>query len=146
MKKIYNRRAFIGTAGVTMAGLGIAPQLLKAAEGPAGYPVRLGGPVFGKINDTGEWIQELKSLGYSAAYCPLQPGATEEAIRSFRQEAEKNNIIIAEAGVWNNMLDPDEEKRKAAIEKNIEVLRLADEIGARCCVNISGARGEIWDG
>ncbi|MDP4224723.1 MAG: TIM barrel protein, partial [Bacteroidota bacterium] len=47
---------------------------------------------------------------------------------------------------WNNMLDPDEEKRKAAIEKNIEVLRLADEIGARCCVNISGARGEIWDG
>ena len=32
------------------------------------------------------------------------------------------------------------------LTKNIDALRLADEIGARCCVNISGARGEKWDG
>ncbi len=29
---------------------------------------------------------------------------------------------------------------------NIAALQLADEIGASCCVNISGARGEIWYG
>ncbi len=32
------------------------------------------------------------------------------------------------------------------MEKNVASLNLADEIGANCCVNISGARGEIWDG
>ncbi len=145
MKKIYNRRTFLRTA-VVGAGITLSMRALRAEKMPAGYPVRLGGPVFGRINDPSDWIKELKSSGYTAAYCPLQPGAPPEAIRSFRHEAEKNNIIIAEAGVWNNMLDPDNQKRKAAIEKNIEVLRLADEIGARCCVNISGARGEIWDG
>lgn len=146
MKKIYNRRNFLRTAAVSGAGITLSMRTLSAATRPAGYPVRLGGPVFGKVIDPAGWIKELKLLGYSAAYCPLQPGAPAEEIRSFRQEAEKNNIIIAEAGVWNNMLDPDDQKRKAAIEKNVEVLRLADEIGARCCVNISGARGEIWDG
>ena len=69
-----------------------------------------------------------------------------ELIRSFREEAKKSNILIAEVGVWNNMLDPDENAREAAMKKNIEALQLADEIGACCCVNISGARGEIWDG
>jgi sugar phosphate isomerase/epimerase len=67
-------------------------------------------------------------------------------IRSFRSEAKKNNILIAEVGAWCNTLDPDESKRKEAINRNIGALQLADEIGASCCVNISGARGEIWDG
>ncbi len=109
-------------------------------------PVRLGGPVFGKFTDPAEWIKELKALGYSAAYCPVQPGATGEMIRSTGWRQMKNNILIAEAGVWNNMLDPDELKRKDCNCKNIAILHLADEIGAVCCVNISGARGEIWDG
>jgi sugar phosphate isomerase/epimerase len=67
-------------------------------------------------------------------------------IRSFRDEAIKSNILIAEVGAWSNTLDPNEAVRKEAVKKNIEALHLADEIGASCCVNISGARGEIWDG
>ena len=129
------------------AGLAAMPGVVKpAGSGQSGYPIRLGGPVPGRSSDPAEWIRILKSLGYSAAYCPVQPGAPAELIRSFRTEAEKNNIIIAEAGVWNNPLDPDEKKSKAAIDRNIDVLKLADEIGALCCVNISGARGAIWDG
>lgn len=147
MKKKYDRRRFIRTAAIATAGISILPYVSMAGEGDApANPVRLGGPVFGKFTDPAGWIKELKALGYSAAYCPVQPGATDEMIRSIRQEAEKNNILIAEAGVWNNMLDPDESKRKAAVARNIAVLQLADEIGAVCCVNISGARGEIWDG
>lgn len=111
-----------------------------------GSPLRIGGPVPGNYTDPAEWVKAVKSLRYSAAYCPVQPGAPGELIRSFRVEAKKSNIVIAEVGAWNNTLDPKDSSRKEAVKKNIEALQLADEIGANCCVNISGARGEIWDG
>ncbi len=143
----FNRRNFIKTSAIISASLVVGPSVLKAGgSNMTGYPVRLGGPVQGSFIDPGEWVKAMKSLGYSAAYCPVQPGAPAELIKSFRTEAKKNDILIAEAGVWNNPLDPDETVRKAAIKKNVDTLRLADEIGAHCCVNISGARGEIWDG
>jgi sugar phosphate isomerase/epimerase len=142
-----SRRSFVKSGAIASAGLVAKPSVLKM-EGKkmATYSVRLGGPVPGNYTDPVEWIKELKSLGYSAAYCPVQPDAPSELTQAFRTEAARNNILIAEAGVWNNPLDPDETKRKTAIKKNIDMLRLADEIGAHCCVNISGARGEIWDG
>ena len=141
------RRNFVKKGTIAAAGISISPKLIDKVSGmQAGYPVRLGAPVPGKFQDPVEWIKAVKALKYSAAYCPVQPGAASELIRSFRNEAARNNIIIAEAGVWNNMLDPDETKRKENIRKNVETLGLADEIGAMCCVNISGARGEIWDG
>lgn len=112
----------------------------------SGFPVRLGGPVTGKFSDPAEWVKAVRLLGYSAAYCPVQPGASGELIQSYRIEAKRNNILIAEVGAWSNTLDPNDSARKSAVEKNIAALNLADEIGASCCVNISGARGEIWDG
>jgi len=36
--------------------------------------------------------------------------------------------------------------KKAALKKCKDSLALAELIGANCCVNISGSRGEIWDG
>jgi sugar phosphate isomerase/epimerase len=54
--------------------------------------------------------------------------------------------VIAEVGAWSNPLSPDEATRKAARLKCEQQLALADEIGARCCVNITGSRGERWDG
>lgn len=147
MKMNLSRRNFIKTGTIIATGLTIRPSVLRAAENNmTGNPVRLGAPVPGKFSDPVEWVKAVKSLRYSAAYCPVQPGAAPELIRSFRLEAGKNNILIAEAGVWNNMLHQDETERKEAVRKNIDFLQLADEIGAKCCVNISGARGEIWDG
>ena len=113
---------------------------------PETNPVRLGGPVPGNFNDPAEWIKAVKSLRYTAAYCPVEPGAATELIKAFRDEAKRNKIIIAEVGAWCNTLDLEDNRRKEALKKNIDALRLADEIGARCCVNISGARGEKWDG
>ena len=142
-----SRRYFLRNSATVAAGLAIRPVVFQSASGKqTGNPVRLGAPVPGKFSDPAEWVKAVKSLRYSATYCPVQTGAASELIRSFRDEAGRNNIIIAEAGVWNNMLDPDESKRKENIRKNIETLKMADEIGAKCCVNISGARGEIWDG
>jgi sugar phosphate isomerase/epimerase len=147
MNKKFDRRNFLKTGAMAAAGLTLATTGLKAGrKSIEGNPIRLGGPVQGNFTDPVEWVKAVKSLGYSAAYCPVQPGAPGELIKVFRAEAKKSNIIIAEVGAWSNTHDPIESKRKEAVKKNIEALQLADEIGASCCVNISGARGEIWDG
>jgi sugar phosphate isomerase/epimerase len=147
MDKTFSRGRFIKTAAIITTGLTFMPSALKAPIRNKDYNrVRLGGPVSGTFTDPMEWIKSVKALGYSAAYCPVQPDAPVELIRAFRKEAKKNDILIAEVGAWNNMMDPNETSRKEAIEKNVKALQLADEIGAACCVNISGARGDIWDG
>lgn len=147
MKNNVNRRAFVKTAALLGAGFTFAPPVLRAAKKElTGYPIRLGGPVAGKFSDPSDWVKAVKRLGYSAVYCPVQPGDSAELIRAYRDEAKKSNILIAEVGAWSNTLDPNESVRKEALRKNIEALQLAEEIGAACCVNISGARGEIWDG
>jgi hypothetical protein len=147
MKNNLSRRYFLEKTTMVTAGIAILPSALKAGKGaPATNPVRLGGPVPGSFDDPVQWIKAVKSLKYSAAICPVQIGAPPELIRSFSSEAKKNNILISEVGVWNNVFNPDETARKAAVEKNVLSLQLADEIGACCCVNISGAKGEIWDG
>ncbi len=147
MKMNFSRRRFIKTGAMAAAGLIFIPTALKAGMNfQTGNPVRLGGPVSGKFTDPADWIKTVRSLGYTSAYCPVEPGADPELIKAYRIEASRNNIIISEVGAWNNTLDPEDNVRKDALKKNVDALKLADEIGARCCVNISGARGKIWDG
>ncbi len=147
MKNTISRRNFVKTSAVLSAGITLAPTVIKAEiSRMSGNPIRLGAPLSGSFKDPVEWIKTVKALRYSAAYCPLLPGAKSELIKSFRTEAAKNNIIIAEVGAWSNLMDPDETVRKESLNKNMASLQLADEIGAACCVNISGASGEIWDG
>jgi len=109
-------------------------------------PVRLGGPVFEKYQDPVGWVAALKKLGYSAAYCPVGADASDDVVKAYELAAKDANIIISEVGVWNNPISPDEKIRKDALEKCRRQLHLADRIGARCCVNIAGSRGELWDG
>jgi sugar phosphate isomerase/epimerase len=138
-----NRRDFVKKNLAAASAIALN-KLNYGSQG--GFPVRLGGPVPGKFDDPADWVKAVRELGYSAAYCPVQYGASSELIRAYREEAGKSNILIAEVGVWNNMMDPDEVKRTENLRKNVNALHLAEEIGAKCCVNISGARGEIWDG
>jgi hypothetical protein len=72
--------------------------------------------------------------------------ASQQLIQDYAQAARQADIVIAEVGVWNNPLSPSDLERQAAILKNQACLALADEIGARCCVNIAGSRGAKWDG
>jgi sugar phosphate isomerase/epimerase len=108
--------------------------------------MRLGGPTFQENPDPESWVAELKQLGYRAAYCPVDETADAVTVNAFAQAASDAEIIIAEVGVWNNPLNPDADERKRAIELCQKKLDLADAIGARCCVNISGSRGALWDG
>lgn len=109
--------------------------------------VRIGGPVFKEFEDPIEWVKAHKQWNYSAAYCPVDADAPNELIKAFEDEAKKNDLIIAEVGAWSNPISPNEEERKNAIEHCCRQLELADNIGARCCVNIAGSRNrDKWDG
>ena len=108
--------------------------------------LRLGGPVKGDFKDPGEWVKALKAKGYSAAYCPVGTGADEATIRAFEKTARESNILISEVGAWSNPISRNEKERTDALKKCKDSLALAEHIGAGCCVNISGSRGEKWDG
>ena len=108
--------------------------------------MRLGGPLMGPQLEPVDWAAALKKKGYRAAYCPVQANAGHESIKAYAEAARQADLVIAEVGAWSNPLDPDEDKRQKAVAFCQQQLALADEIGARCCVNIAGSRGLKWDG
>lgn len=107
--------------------------------------IRLGGPIFGDCGDPDAWIEALRVEGYSAAFCPVGADASDDVVRAFASAAEKAGVVIAEVGAWSNPISPDDATRKAALEHCKAQLHLADRIGARCCVNITGSMAEVWD-
>ena len=108
--------------------------------------MRLGGPVFLNEQDPERWVAAHKQRGYRAAYCPVRADAGADVIAAYKNAAARADLVIAEVGVWNNPLHADAMERKKALEFNKTQLALAEEIGAVCCVNISGSRGTRWDG
>src|SRR5689334_12584852 len=109
--------------------------------------MRLGGPIFGeKSGAPALWADAMKRKGYRAAYCPVSSAAGDDLIRAYASAARDADIVIAEVGAWSNPISPNEEVRAAALRHCQEQLDLAERIGARCCVNIAGSRGEQWDG
>lgn len=108
--------------------------------------MRLGGSVPKPYTTASDWARDASALGYAACTCPIDYRADRRERQSLLTEAKKADIAIAEVGVWKNTLSPNEAERKANIAYAKEQLALADELGAGCCVNISGALGEVWDG
>lgn len=104
--------------------------------------MRLGGPTFRAHAGPADWVAELLHKRYRAAYCPLKPDADAATVRAYADAARDADIVIAEVGAWSNLIAPDPVQRSAAIEKNKACLALADAIGARCCVNYAGTRGQ----
>lgn len=94
-----------------------------------------------------QWAKLHKSLGCGCVNFPLNCYADKNLIKAYADAANEAGLVIAEVGIWNNMLDADPEKRKSAIDYNIRQLILADEIGAVCAVNVAGTpHGPRWDG
>jgi sugar phosphate isomerase/epimerase len=70
-----------------------------------------------------------------------------DRIRALREAFEKHGVVIAEVGRWVNLLDADPEKRRKNLEYVTEGLALAEEVDARCCVDIAGSfNPTIWYG
>jgi sugar phosphate isomerase/epimerase len=108
--------------------------------------MRLGGPIFRKYANAEEWVKAVKEKKYHAAYCPVGIDEKEFIIQEYAKAARENHILIAEVGAWSNPLSLDAKTRSEALTKCKKALSLAERIGANCAVNITGSRGEKWDG
>ncbi len=111
--------------------------------------MRLGGPVYGASETPEQWTAAMSKAGYTAAYCPgalMKGWKDEKVVRDFQAAAKAANIVIAEVGAWSNPMSPDDNERNKAMAMCQERLAIADRVGARCCVNIAGARGKNWAG
>ncbi len=108
--------------------------------------MRLGGPVSPAERTPESWLAALEAKRYRAAYCPLAVEAGREERVEYRAAAREADVVIAEVGAWSNPLSLDQATADEAFGRIVASLRLADDVGARCCVNIAGSRGEKWDG
>lgn len=93
-----------------------------------------------------EWAQRRVDLGCRCVNFPVVHAVTEELVDAYAAAAQKHDLLIAEVGAWCNPLSKDEKTRTEARALCIERLKLADKIGANCCVNVLGTWFEQWDG
>ncbi|MBB3112877.1 sugar phosphate isomerase/epimerase [Paenibacillus phyllosphaerae] len=107
--------------------------------------MRLGGQVFLDQPTPESWAQALRQAGFRAATCPVQD-ENDADLADYVRMAARHDIIISEVGAWSNPISRDDDTRRQAIDYCIRRLTLAETIGARCCVNIAGSRGQQWDG
>lgn len=93
-----------------------------------------------------EWAAKQKQAGCECVVFPLSCKDKEADIAAYEQAAKVNDLQIAEVGIWRNALAADEKERNAAMDYSIGQLKLADRLHARCCVNVAGTVGPVWDG
>ncbi|MDI9470729.1 MAG: sugar phosphate isomerase/epimerase [Bacillota bacterium] len=108
--------------------------------------MRLGGAVVDQWTSPEEWADLAREMGYRAVFFPLDYTAPDAEIEAYLSAARARDLLIAEVGIWNNLLEEDPVKQLANQERAVRQLELADHVGARCCVNISGSRSRQWDG
>ena len=94
-----------------------------------------------------DWAKKHKELGLKSVVFPVDCNAGQEKIMAYKKAADDAGLIIAEVGVWRNTLAADPAERARWIDYAVEQLKMADRIGARCCVNVVGTPyGPRWDG
>lgn len=94
-----------------------------------------------------EWASRMAKLGARAVVFPVDYTAGEEVVAFYKAAADKYKLVIAEVGVWRNTLASDLNERAKWIDYAVNQLKMADKIGAKCCVNVVGTpHGPRWDG
>ena len=145
-----NRRQFMqGVAGAAVGCLAARSALASDDTAPATSAnwIRLGAPVFDAPGDPDALALAHRQLGYRAAYCPPVSLDDKDRIRDIQRAFAKQDVVIAEVGRWCNLLDADDHQRAENLKRVIDGLALADEIGARCCVDIAGSYSKTaWYG
>ena len=94
-----------------------------------------------------EWARKHKALGLETVVFPVSCFDGEQTIMAYKEAADEAGLTIAEVGVWRNTLAADPDERERWTDYAIGQLRMADAIGAACCVNVVGTPyGPRWDG
>jgi len=105
--------------------------------------MRLGGPIFRKVNSFEEEVALHRKLGFGAAYCKYIEGSSQR--EEYKKAYAEANIVLAEFGAYCiNILDTDKTLRQKNIAEICRRLEYGDEMGARCCV-IHGGSVETGD-
>lgn len=93
-----------------------------------------------------EWAKKHRDLGLSAVVFPCSCADKISKIDAYAKACREYGLTIAEVGAWKNVLSVDKKAKSDNFEFCKNQLELAEYVGAACCVNISGAKGDIWDG
>ncbi|MCX7602950.1 MAG: sugar phosphate isomerase/epimerase [Bryobacteraceae bacterium] len=134
-ERMSRRRALSVCAAAPVAGAGQRPPLL------------LGAPLFLRSEDPRELAREARRLGYSAAYCPPATPQDTGRLRAIEAGFAAERVVLAEVGVWVNLMDADAGRRRENLQKVTEGLAVAEAVGARCAVTICGSFNEkVWYG
>lgn len=108
--------------------------------------MRVGASLDFKYASPEEWLKDIRTLGVSTIVSPINAETEETEKKEYIKLIRENKFVVGEVGVWNNILDTDPQRKKAAVDYNKRQLALAEELGARCCVNTAGAKGAYWAG
>ena len=94
-----------------------------------------------------QWASQMEELGCRAVVFPADYTQPDHVIADYADAARRHDLLIAEVGIWRNVFALDPAEREEARKRAEGQLRLADEIGAKCCVNVTGTYGgPLWDG
>lgn len=158
---MYNRRNFLKISAALTSGLVVAPFHNKSF---ANNSMQVGArttPVLGQMKpvrvgaasmyisdaDPDAWAKNARELQYRAVNAPDVSINDTARIKAICEAVERYDLVIAQVGRWVNLLDADPVKRKANIDAVTEGLALADELNAKCCIDIVGSYNpESWDG
>jgi sugar phosphate isomerase/epimerase len=146
---LTSRRTFLKRAARAAAGAAACSTSCCLGASPTGgKTMRLGGPIFIKSDDPAVLAKAHRDAGYRAAYVTmkLSPNDTDR-IAAIVKEFARQDVLIAEVPAFNNMLDPNPEKSRQNIAFATNRLAVADQLGARNCVNIAGSYNpDLWYG
>ncbi len=102
--------------------------------------IRLGAPLFGvDMADPDAVARACRELGYGAIYCPDLDPDDEQACRDYGAAIRDRGLMVAEAGIWIRLVGPDEHEAEANLQRAIRRMRVAELVGAQCCVDIAGS-------
>jgi sugar phosphate isomerase/epimerase len=80
------------------------------------------------------------AFGYGAAYIPASlTMADSQRLADWERAFTAEDVVLAEVGIWRNLVTPDEAARKANVAYAAEKLAVADAVGARCAVSYIGS-------
>ncbi len=144
---MLKRREFLKTTAIATAACFFAKSGLTQEGSVRKHPVRIGAPTFFPDDDPVAWAKNAREQRYRAVYAPNVSLTDQNRIKAIRDAVAENDLVIAEVGRWCNLMDADPEKRKQNLKTVIEGLALADELDAKCCVDIAGTFDtESWFG
>lgn len=104
--------------------------------------MRLGGTVC--CSNPAEWEERLVASGFRAVTASFTCDTPGDEIRRLCGICKKHDVAIAEVGIWRNPFDRAE--GQANLDYAVRQLRLADELGIPCCVNVAGTDSPAgWD-